>query len=116
MEPLVTEFVARIEDLSEPAKKAYHEGLQSKAIHLFAASLSGSERKKMAATALQELIRLLPGPCLPEGDKPDMCKNVQTEDLWLWLRGITTISTTSSLMGKENNPWSKDPSLVESYW
>ncbi|KAF7445539.1 CypX Cytochrome P450 [Pyrenophora tritici-repentis] len=27
-----------------------------------------------------------------------------------------TITTTSSLLGKENNPWNKDPSLVRSYW
>jgi len=116
MSPLVDDFVSRIEGLSEPAKKAYREGLVPKVIHLFAPNLTGSERKRMATTALQEFIRQLPEPCRSEGDRPGMCNGVQTQDLWLWVRSITTIATTSSLMGKENNPWNKDPSLVQYFW
>ncbi|EDU45700.1 conserved hypothetical protein [Pyrenophora tritici-repentis Pt-1C-BFP] len=116
MIPLVIEFIGRLRELSEPAKKAYADGLRSKVIHLFAARLTGSERKKMAAAALQELTGLLPQTLRSESGGPDMGRDAVVQDLWLWMRSIMTITTTSSLMGKENNPWSKDVSLVDTYW
>ncbi|KAI0582960.1 Cytochrome P450 [Pyrenophora tritici-repentis] len=116
MIPLVIEFIGRLRELSEPAKKAYADGLRSKVIHLFAARLTGSERKKMAAAALQELTGLLPQTLRSESGGPDMGRDAVVQDLWLWMRSIMTITTTSSLMGKGNNPWSKDVSLVDTYW
>ncbi|KAF7155506.1 hypothetical protein CNMCM6106_004652 [Aspergillus hiratsukae] len=114
--PFVVEFVHRMEDLSAPAKRAYAEGLHTQVMQLFAARMNGSARKKMAAVALQELARLLPHHRLSEGDIAGSPSNSPVQDLWLWLRTIMTVSTTSSLLGTTNNPWIKDHSLVESYW
>lgn len=114
--PFVVEFVHRMEDLSVSAKQAYSEGLHTSVMQLFATRMNGSARKRMTAIALQELAKLLPHHRLPEGDMAESCNDTPVQDLWLWLRAIMTISTTSSLLGKENNPWIINPSLVESYW
>lgn len=114
--PFVVEFVHRMDDLSISAKKAYAEGLHTSVMQLFAARMNGSARKRMAAMTLQELNKLLPHHRLSVGDMAESCNNTPVQDLWIWLRAIMTISTTSSLLGKKNNPWIKDPSLVESYW
>jgi hypothetical protein len=105
-----------MDDLSASAKQAYAEGLHTSVMQLFAARMNGSAPKRMVAIALQEVAKLLPCHRLSEGDMTESCNNTPVQDLWLWLRTIITISTTSSLLGKENNPWIKDPSLVESYW
>jgi hypothetical protein len=114
--PFVVEFVHRMEDLSMPAKQAYAEGLHTSVMQLFAARMNGSARKRMATIALQELIRILPDRSPSKGDTTDNFYDSPTQDLWLWIRAIMTISTTSSLLGKEHNPWIKDPSLVDTYW
>lgn len=116
--PFVIEFVDWMEDLSQPAKKAYAQGLHTRVMKMFAAKMNGSSRKRMAAIALQQLARLLPGrPSETAHDQDDKNKGrAPVNNLWTWLRDIMTIATTSSLLGKTNNPWIKDPSLVEAYW
>lgn len=115
--PFVVEFVERL-DLSQPAKQAYATGLHTHVMQAFATNMSGIPRKKMSAIGLQEVVRLLPGRpshVAHEKDKNSE-KKTPVNNLWNWLRGIMTIATTSSLLGKTNNPWIKDPSLVEAYW
>lgn len=117
--PFVVEFVHRMEDLSDSAKQAYAEGLHGSVMKLFAARMNGSARKKMAVVALQELVRLLPGDRgMPQSEMSESSTGPveQDHDLWIWLRDIMTVVTSSSLLGKDNNPWVKDPSLVKAYW
>jgi hypothetical protein len=114
--PFVVEFVHRMDDLSAPAKQAYAEGLHTSVIQLFASRMNGTRWKRMAATFIQELARLLRKIC-ESGNVGIVDEGaISTDNLWLWLRTVLTISTTSSLLGEEHNPWRLDPSLVESYW
>jgi hypothetical protein len=107
--PFVTEFVDRIDELSPSAKAAYSErGLHSGLMKIFAATMAGDSAKSMSAVALGEFCRLLPGS--------DTVTGIDVPDLWIWIRDIMTISTTSILLGTKHNPWIKDPSLIETYW
>ena len=114
--PFVVEFVHRMDDLSAKAKQAYAEGLHTSVMQLFASRMNGVRRKRMAATALRELARLLPQSCESGYVDNTDDESIPTENLWLWLRAVLTVSTTSSLLGEEHTPWRQNPYLVASYW
>lgn len=115
--PFVVEFVYRMKSLSPHAKQAYAQELHTRVMRLFAAKLNGSARKRMVTVALEELARLLPdNPSNTARGQGDKNKRDPVNDLWIWIRDLMTFATTSSLLGKRNNPWIKDPSLVEAYW
>ncbi|CAK4034141.1 cytochrome P450 [Lecanosticta acicola] len=112
--PFAVDFVSRMDVLSPEAKKAYAEGLHEAVIQTFSSTMSGSSLRRMNAVALQEVARLLPDPFAASADR--LSNALEVQDIWSWLRSVMTISTTSSLFGEQNNPWVKDPSLVETYW
>jgi hypothetical protein len=41
--------------------------------------------------------------------------NMEVQDTYIWLRNVLTISTITSLLGKEN-PWRKNRSLINKFW
>ncbi|THY99138.1 cytochrome P450 [Aureobasidium pullulans] len=116
--PFAIEFVDRMDVLSQAAKKAYAEGLHEAVIKTFHSTMNGASLRKMNVVALQEVARLLPGGATEPADPQTGCQttSVQVEDVWVWLRDIMTISTTTALFGKKNSPWLKHPSLVKTYW
>ncbi|KEQ78829.1 cytochrome P450 [Aureobasidium pullulans EXF-150] len=115
--PFAIEFVDRMDVLSQAAKKAYAEGLHETVIKTFHSTMNGASLRKMNVVALQEVARLLPGGATEPADPQTGCQttSVQVEDVWVWLRDIMTISTTTALFGKKNSPWLKHPSLVKTY-
>lgn len=42
-------------------------------------------------------------------------RNMEVEDTFIWSRSMLTLSTVTSLLGKDN-PWSKDRGLVGKFW
>jgi hypothetical protein len=111
--PFVVEFVGRIDELSLSAKQAYAEGLQTHVMQVFASTMSGRPLKVMSANALNEVARLL-AVSTPVGEH--QTPSSADHDLWLLLRDVITIAATSALLGKKNNPWNMDRSLIEAYW
>ena len=111
--PFVVEFVGRIDELSPSAKQAYAEGLHTRVMQVFTSTMSGRPLKVMSANALNEVARLL-AVSTPVGE--NQTPSSADHDLWLLLRDVITIAATSSLLGKNNNPWNKDRSLIEAYW
>lgn len=115
--PFAVEFVSRLDGLSAHAKQVYAQGLHTTVMDLFAVTMSGLPRKRMAANALQEVTNLLPNRASEVNYAQDgKAVRVPVNDLWIWIRDIMTMATTSAMLGKTHNPWAKDPSLVEAYW
>lgn len=109
----MVEFVGRIDELSPYAKQAYAEGLHTRVMQVFASTMSGRPLKIMSSNALNEVARLL-AASVPVTQHQKSSPAVH--DLWLLLRDVVTVAATSSLLGKKNNPWNKDRSLIEAYW
>ncbi|KAJ6789190.1 hypothetical protein PWT90_05911 [Aphanocladium album] len=104
--PFVKDFVARMDELSPAARKAYsEEGIHSSVMQIFSTYMTGTPLKRMKAVMLKELIQTLPesGPGL------------ELDSLWIWLRNALSVGTTSMLLGQKHNPF-KDMALVEAYW
>lgn len=109
----MVEFVGRIDELSPSAKHAYGDGLHTRVMQVFASTMSGRPLRMMSTNALNEVASLLGTTLPPVGHQ---APSTATHDLWLLLRDVVTVAATSSLLGKKNNPWNKDRSLIEAYW
>lgn len=105
--PFIIDFVKRMDELSPVARKAYvEEGMHAQLMQAFSTYMTGKHLKNMISVQLGEVFRHLPCEAL----------SMEVPDLWLYLRDILTLGKTTMLLGSRNNPWKRDPSLIESYW
>jgi len=111
--PLVNEYVGRMHELSPSARRSYAEdGMHERMMQLFITRMSGESLKRMNTVAMREMNSIFQGSSASRGQEKRV---IETENLWLWLRNIMTVVTTTALLGQKN-PWKKDPSLIEAYW
>ncbi|KAG8169722.1 hypothetical protein KVR01_000467 [Diaporthe batatas] len=105
--PFVIDFVGRMDELSASARRAYvEEGMHARVKQIFSTHMTGQPLKKMNTVLLTQLMLHLPG----NGSV------VEVKSLWVWLRNILTVGSTSMLLGARNNPFRTDAALVEAYW
>lgn len=107
--PLVNEYVGRMHELSFSARRTYTEdGMHERMMQLFTMKMAGKSLQRMNGVAMREMNSIFRDST---ASKPQ-----EVESLWVWLRNIMTVVTTTTLLGVDKNPWKKDPSLIEAYW
>ncbi len=110
-DPLVVEFAQKSFGLSEEtfAKIRNNPDLVPSFTEAIHASMKASYVHEMNVNALNYISQVL------DSSQPGGDDGIDIPNLYLWLREIISSATLKTLFGKEN-PFEKDPSLIESLW
>ncbi|KAK1983708.1 cytochrome P450 [Colletotrichum cereale] len=105
--PLISDMIHKITGLSEACMEVYNSAsFQSQWNRIVHSTLTGDQLRLINVAGLQDLARTLNAVPKDGLDLPN---------LYIWTRSTMTMATTSALYGPDN-PWKRDPSLIESYW
>lgn len=78
-------------------------------LHAIPTSFSGELQQSFIEAALQEVSRQF-----TSFSKSNQQQNIPS--VWLWIRDIVAKATTPPVYGKHQDPFSQDPSLLQSFW
>ena len=106
-EPLITDFIRRLADISDKAMEIYEDpAFSAPWMKVVYSSMTGESLRSLNATALKVVTGTL-------NELPS--EGIVVPDLYVWARDLVTMASTTSLMGSKS-PWRSDPRLINAYW
>lgn len=107
--PLVNEYIAKIQEMSTSARENYtQDGMHERMMQLFTSKMAGSSLHQMNKVAIKEIYQVVTDQGIVAG--------MEIENLWDWVRDMMTMITTTTLFGRDRNPFRNNPHLIKYYW
>jgi len=84
-----------------------HESIMSPMERVFQTTLSGDSLNRITLSGLSFVADTLNS--IPRS-------GISVPNLYMWLRDIMSVATSTALFGRESNPYGKDSAVVDAQW